>query len=76
MSAPKKYLVGYQQADADITTARAALLEAIAEAKREAADKFNHETTRAYWQQKAKRWQANLAQTRALALNRLLEASR
>lgn len=68
-------LASYRLADADNTSARAALIEAIAEARREAADPHNHETTRAYWQQKARRWQANLAQTRALALNRTMQAN-
>jgi bacterioferritin-associated ferredoxin len=68
-STDSNYLAGYRQADADNMTARAGLLEAITEARREADDTRSHETTRAYWRQKAKRWQGNLAETRALALN-------
>jgi hypothetical protein len=55
-----EFLAGYQQADLDNTQARAGLIEAIAEARREAADPDNHGSTRAYWKQKAERWQANL----------------
>lgn len=58
-----EFLAGYRQADLDNTQARAGLIEAIAEARREVADPHNHETTRAYWKQKAERWQANLDAT-------------
>lgn len=68
------YLAGYQQADNDNSTARAALLEAIAEARREAANAADA-GTRARWNQKVKRWQANLAHTRALALTRTMQAN-
>ncbi len=54
---------GYRQADNDNSPARAAIIEAIHEARREAADVNNHQTTRAYWERKAVRWQANLDHT-------------
>ncbi len=69
-----KYLNGYEQADSDNSAARVALLEAITEARRAAAE-ANDKSTRGFWMQKVRRWQKNLAETRALALNRRLEAS-
>lgn len=69
------YVDGYKAADLDNTSARAGLIEAIAEARREAAAPHNDESTRAHWRKKAKRWQSNLAETRGRALNRLIGAT-
>lgn len=59
------YLAGYNQADADNSPARIAVIEAITEAKIAAGDasRIGLENIAAHWMQKAARWQECLDRT-------------